>query len=158
MLAGSSTTTARCSTYWDTTRTSTPIRAIPACCGRSEAYKNKELQKRFEPLAQDLAETKSKRDISRVCAQLIGVHRRSSAAMSLFDFGFCLLIRYLRSLAVAWFIQFEVGAWAFEPVIFQYPSGLPENEKVTILLLPGMDGTGILFNEFVRRLPDGVDP
>jgi pimeloyl-[acyl-carrier protein] methyl ester esterase len=29
--------------------------------------------------------------------------------------------------------------------------------KMVVLLLPGMDGTGILFEEFVRLLPDGVD-
>ena len=34
---------------------------------------------------------------------------------------------------------------------------MSENEKVVVLLLPGMDGTGILFKEFVRRLPDGID-
>jgi pimeloyl-[acyl-carrier protein] methyl ester esterase len=28
---------------------------------------------------------------------------------------------------------------------------------VVLQLLPGMDGTGILFKEFVRRLPDGVE-
>jgi len=28
---------------------------------------------------------------------------------------------------------------------------------VVVTLLPGMDGTGILLNEFVRRLPEGVD-
>jgi pimeloyl-ACP methyl ester carboxylesterase len=34
---------------------------------------------------------------------------------------------------------------------------ISENQKVVVLLLPGMDGTGILFKKFVRLLPDGVD-
>jgi pimeloyl-[acyl-carrier protein] methyl ester esterase len=34
---------------------------------------------------------------------------------------------------------------------------VPDNEKVLIVLLPGMDGTGMLFKAFVRLLPDGID-
>jgi hypothetical protein len=34
---------------------------------------------------------------------------------------------------------------------------VPDNGEVLIVLLPGMDGTGTLFNTFVGLLPDGID-
>jgi pimeloyl-[acyl-carrier protein] methyl ester esterase len=32
------------------------------------------------------------------------------------------------------------------------------DERLKLLLLPGMDGTGELFSEFVRLLPDWIEP
>jgi hypothetical protein len=32
-----------------------------------------------------------------------------------------------------------------------------DNENVVIVLVPGMDGTGILFKAFARCVPDGID-
>src|SRR6266436_3185232 len=34
---------------------------------------------------------------------------------------------------------------------------MSENERVVVVLLPGMDGTGILFKEFAKRLPEGIN-
>jgi pimeloyl-[acyl-carrier protein] methyl ester esterase len=33
-----------------------------------------------------------------------------------------------------------------------------DEERFTVLLLPGMDGTGDLFADFVRLLPDWIEP
>jgi pimeloyl-[acyl-carrier protein] methyl ester esterase len=34
---------------------------------------------------------------------------------------------------------------------------MSDNEQVVVVLLPGMDGTGVLFEPFIRLLPEGVD-
>jgi hypothetical protein len=41
--------------------------------------------------------------------------------------------------------------------VIRYCCPSNDNEKVLIVLLPGMDGTGILLRPFVELLPNGID-